>query len=255
MIYMNYEQIERGYWEAQIQRIRNLRDKIISRGTVLTSGRIIPEGPDLTLGEGRRLKMAVMFLDISGFSSRDMETELEQNTMLSAMNLFFSEMIKIAEDYGGTVEKNTGDGIMAYFEDYTDNILEGGCKRAIACALTMFAANEKLISPILIGSNIFPFNFRISINYGWVTIANLGAPRRFNAYVAIGTTANVAAKMLQKASAGEIIIGESVRNALPIEWQIKYTLIQLEPSGWVYKFSLIPYNLYKYTGRWNNFTE
>jgi adenylate cyclase len=37
--------------------------------------------------------------------------------MLRVLNLYFSEMIKIAEEYGGTVEKNTGDGLMAYFED------------------------------------------------------------------------------------------------------------------------------------------
>jgi len=37
--------------------------------------------------------------------------------MLRVLNLFFTEMIRIVEDYGGAVEKNTGDGLMAYFED------------------------------------------------------------------------------------------------------------------------------------------
>ena len=37
--------------------------------------------------------------------------------LLAALNLFFSELVKVAEDYGGTVEKNTGDGLMAYFDE------------------------------------------------------------------------------------------------------------------------------------------
>jgi site-specific recombinase XerD len=40
---------------------------------------------------------------------------------------------------GDTVEKNTGDGLMAYFEDGGQQG-EPGSKRAVACALTMMAA-------------------------------------------------------------------------------------------------------------------
>ena len=54
--------------------------------------------------------MAVLFLDISGFSVRKSETVEEQGMILKILNLFFTEMIRIAEEYGGTVEKNTGDG-------------------------------------------------------------------------------------------------------------------------------------------------
>jgi len=247
---MNYDGLERSYWESQAKRVAALRDKINLRANSLTSGNVVPEDDDLTLGEGRRLKMAVLFLDISKFSARDMETEAEQNMMLRALNLYFSEMIKIAEDFGGTVEKNTGDGLMAYFEDNAGSPQEGGCKRAVACALTMFAANQNLISPILINSHIEPFNFRISIDYGYVTIAKLGAARRFSQYVAIGTTANFAAKMLSKALPNEIVIGELVRSVLPIDWQAQFTFVVPDGSGWVYKNTGIPYNLYKYTGRW-----
>jgi class 3 adenylate cyclase len=246
---MNFDGLERNYWNSQITRISNLRDKINLQVNTVSKGNIIPEDSDLTLGEGRRLKMAVLFLDISRFSARDLETEVEQSMMLRALNLFFSEMIKIAEDYGGTVEKNTGDGLMAYFED---NSFENGSKRAVACALTMFAANEHLISPILNASKILPFDFRISIDYGYVTIAKLGAARRFSQYVAIGTTANFAAKMLNNAAPNEIVIGELAKNALPFGWQTQYTTILQATSGWVYKKSGLPYNLYKYIGRWIN---
>lgn len=49
--------------------------------------------------------MAVMFIDICGFSSRPMETLEEQDLTLRVLNLFFTEMIRIAEEYGGNVER------------------------------------------------------------------------------------------------------------------------------------------------------
>src|SRR5262249_15618490 len=153
-----------------------------------------------------------------------------------------TEMTKVAEDYGGTVEKNTGDGLMAYFEDGGGTPPGTGPQRAVSSALTMFAANEHLVKPILQASSIEPIQFRISIDYGWVTVAKLGAPRRFNAYVAIGTTANFAAKMLQHAEPGELVIGDAVRNGLPPTWQVLWTKLKPEPSGWIYTATQLPYN-------------
>nr|WP_244391536.1 adenylate/guanylate cyclase domain-containing protein [Burkholderia pseudomallei] len=196
-----------------------------------------------------------MFIDICGFSRRFSETPTEQSAMLAALNLFFTEMIKIAEDYGGTVEKNTGDGLMAYFEDNGGDPPEIGCKRAVACALTMMAAREYLISPVLEASGFTPFSFRISIDHGPVTIANLGVARGFNSYVAIGTTANFAAKMLGHAGDQEIVIGHSVRQQLPLDWQVNYTEVHPQPTGWIYTATGLPYLLYKYIGRWNRLTD
>jgi adenylate cyclase len=142
---MDFDGLQETYWRGQIARVVKLRDRI-NTSVTSAAGRVVPSDEDLAIGEGRRLKMAVMFLDISSFSQRPSETEAEQDLLLRVLNLFFSEMIKIAEDYGGTVEKNTGDGLMAYFED---NGTESGTKRAIACGLTMMAANQHLIRPVL----------------------------------------------------------------------------------------------------------
>ena len=92
-----------------MQRVESLRRAINERSQV-RPGRVIPEGDDVAIGSGRRLNLAILFLDISGFSARCSFHPEEQATNLRVLNLFFSEMIKIAEDYGGVVEKNTGDG-------------------------------------------------------------------------------------------------------------------------------------------------
>jgi class 3 adenylate cyclase len=245
---MDYDGLQAPYWQQQIDRIQAVRDKIAS-AVPNQPGRVVPGDEDLVIGEGRRLKMAVLFLDICGFSVRFSETEEEQTLMLKVLNLFFTEMIKIAEEYGGTVEKNTGDGLMAYFEDGGGTPPEAGPKRAVACALTMMAANNQLIKPILEATPVPEIKFRVSIDYGFVTIARLGAARRFNANVAIGATANFASKMLAFADAGGIVIGATVRDGIPSAWH-QFTQQMSITTGWIYRKTGSPYLLYKYTGRW-----
>jgi len=246
---MNYDTLDDKYWVNQRERVEQLRKNISTRPKV-GDGRVVPEDESLSIGDGRRLSMAVMFIDICGFSSRGMETLDEQDMMLRVLNLYFTELIKIAEDYGGNIEKNTGDGLMVYFNDGEGTPSESGPKRAVACALTMFAATQHLINPIIVASQVQPIEFRVSIDYGNVTVARIGAPRRFNANAAIGAAANFASKMLRFAKAGDIVIGEAAKVLLPIDWQIEWTTPMQESTGWVYRSDNRPYTLYRYTGRW-----
>jgi len=232
------------------QRIGRILQRIGELGSAV-DGRVIPDEDGLLLGVGRRLPLAVMFLDISGFSARPSYTATEQSVNLQVLNLFFTEMVRIAEDYGGAVEKNTGDGLLAYFEENGGTPPAPAVKRAVACALTMMATNDYFVNPVLRGSGVPELSFRISIDYGPVTIARLGAPRRFNALVAIGTPANFASKMLSNAQPGEIVLGDQAKRKLPLDWQLQFTQLALLHTDWNYSLTGLPYTLYRYTGRWN----
>src|SRR5262249_8323972 len=139
----------------------------------VTDGRVMPDRDDITIGSGRRFELAVLFLDICGFSSRPNWTLDEQNTMLGIMNVFMAEMLSVVNDFGGTYEKNTGDGLMAYFGESgateADRI-----KPAIEAALVMHYFNDHLFTPWLQGQNIQPLSFRVGIDHGPVTIARVG---------------------------------------------------------------------------------
>ena len=246
---MNYDGLQDGYWRSQIERVEELRKKISARPKS-GEGRVVPDDDALSIGDGKRLSMAVMFIDICGFSNRPMETLEEQDLTLRVLNLFFTEMIRIAEEYDGNVEKNTGDGLMIYFNDGCTSG-EKGTKRAVAAALTMMAANEYLIKPILRATPTKEIEFRVSIDYGSVTIARLGPPRRFNSNAAIGTTANFASKMLRHANAGDVVLGESARNQLPSDWQTNWTELLPITTGWHYRVSGKAYAIYRYFGRWS----
>jgi class 3 adenylate cyclase len=183
---VDYERLPTAYWQSQVDRIKQLLDVIGGRPVPVAPGRVVPQSGDLAIGTGRQLNAAVLFTDISGFSARPSGTASEQQLLINVLNLYFSEMIRVCEEYGGTVEKNTGDGLMAYFEDNSGDPPETGCKRAVAAALTMLHVTTNAINPILLNSNTDPIEFRVGIDYGLVTIAQLGAARRFGGLVAIG---------------------------------------------------------------------
>jgi adenylate cyclase len=236
-------------WIEQKTRIHKMAENLRERKFITTGYDFPDPDPDsklLAIAEGRRLPACVMFLDICGFSKRPMESAAEQDMTLRIMALFFSEMIRIAEAYDGQIEKNTGDGLMVYFSDI-DN---PATKKAVACALTMKAATSYLINPIISSTHEQTIQFRISMDYGYITIARIGAKQRFSSYVAIGTTANIASKMLRYAKEDQIILGDFARQQLPIDWQYKYTEILPFPTGWENKTTMSPYSFFLYTGRW-----
>jgi class 3 adenylate cyclase len=159
-------------------------------------------------------------------------------------------MIRIVEDYGGTVEKNTGDGLMAYFEDGGGDPPAIGSKRAVACALTMLRTNDEGIAPVLMATRVDRIRFRIGIDYGAVTIANVGVARRFGSIVAVGTSANIASKMLAVAEPGQIVVGEDVVRQLPQDWMRFCHPLEIQ-TGYSYRTG-DTYRFFEYTGRWTD---
>lgn len=248
---MNYDGLTAEYWQEQIERVERVRQAIVARSEAV-AGHVVPGDDDLAIGSGRRLSATVLFVDISGFSSRRSISASEQENMLRALNLFMTEMIRVVEDYGGAVEKNTGDGLLAYFDESA--LAQTGAnstKRAIACALTMSAANDLLVAPVLRATDMAPFQIRITVEYGPITVARIGPPRRFNANVAIGNAANFAAKALGWISPGQIGLGAAAAQRIPPAWFASWTTLSPVSTGWVYSESDRPYPLYLYTGRWS----
>lgn len=237
-----------AYLLKQIARNLAAVEKIRERSQV-TAGRVIPSSGDLPLHAGRRIEATVMFLDISKFSSRPSWTDTEQENNLRVLSLFFSEMIRIVLDYGGTVEKNTGDGLMAYFTRKSANDASAQ-QTAVAAALTMFSAAQTIVNPLIAKSGLAPLDFRICLDHGPITIAQVGVARDFNGIVAIGTTANIASKMLAFADPNTILIGTKVYEALPAYWQSNYATFKTAQTGWNYTDDNAPYVFWQYDGRW-----
>ena len=209
----------------------------------ITTGRVMPDRDDITIGSGRKFEVAVLFLDICGFSSRPNWTHSEQNEVLQMMNLFMAEMLSVVKDFGGTYEKNTGDGLMAYFGEDADSEAES-VKAAVEAALVMHYFNDEILTPYLKARCRTPLSFRIGIDHGPVTIARVGIRGEMSSRVAIGTAANIACKLMNLIPDGGICVGDRTRENLP--GGLAYLCKRCEdPSGFIYIETQTPYGAWK----------
>lgn len=217
------------------RRINVLQDRIDG----VVEGRTMPDRDDVTIGSGRQFDLAILFLDICGFSSRPNWTPDEQKAVLKTMNIFMAEMLSIAHDFDGTYEKNTGDGFMAYFGESGKTVSEK-VKPAAEAALVMHFVNDNYLSPWFSTNGITPIKFRIGIDYGPVTIARVGIHGEKSSLVAIGTAANIANKLMQRIPNGGVCIGDEVKKSLPNNWGSSCRQCD-QPSGFIYVESKAPY--------------
>ncbi|GAB3114241.1 AAA family ATPase [Streptomyces calidiresistens] len=152
----------------------------------------------VTVGVTGRKVVTVLFCDLVG--STALSGELDAETLRSVTLRWFDLMRRPIEDQGGTVEKFIGDAVMAVFG--VPIVREDDARRAVAAALAMREALTDFNARLEAGVGV-RLRMRIGINTGQ---AVTGASTARQAMVS-GEVVNVAARLEQRAAAGEILIG------------------------------------------------
>ncbi len=157
---------------------------------------------DEELHRVRRKNLTIFFTDIRGFTKLSEEVEPEE--LLNMLNEYFTEMTQIIFDWGGTVGKFIGDGIMGFFGDPEEcpNHAELAVKMALEIQSRVKVVNEK--SPLW---SVFSLAIGIGINTGYVTIGNVGSETHKD-YTVIGRHVNLAARLEEEAKAGQVLISQ-----------------------------------------------
>src|SRR5690349_17322806 len=167
--------------------------------------------------ERRRLVTSV-FCDLSG--STELAERVDAEAVYGVMRSYFDEARLAFERHGGTVEKFIGDAVVGMFgvpDTHEDDALRA-CRAALEVQEGVGRLNEQLENRF--GSRLA---VRIGVNSGEV-VAGSGTDREAFASgyaVVLGDALNVAARLEQAASPGEVLIGEStfrlVRDTLQVE--------------------------------------
>jgi adenylate cyclase len=150
-----------------------------------------------------RKKLTVFFSDIADFTATTDDLESEELTGL--LNHYLTEMSKIALAHGATIDKYSGDAILAFFGDpETKGIKED----AMAC-VNMAIAMQRRMRDLQVewGDRGLqkPFQLRIGINTGYCTVGNFGSEDRMD-YTIIGSEVNLAARLQSHAELGGILL-------------------------------------------------
>lgn len=151
-----------------------------------------------------RRNIAVLFVDIRGFTS--MSESLEPEQVVSILNEYFSVVYSSIIAWNGTLDKFIGDAAMAVFnapndvEDYVFNAV---------CAADDIQKNFEPLREKFMSEYGKEVHLGIGINSGTAIVGNIGCMGRFD-YTAIGDTVNTASRLESKALPGRILISETV---------------------------------------------
>jgi class 3 adenylate cyclase/tetratricopeptide (TPR) repeat protein len=155
--------------------------------------------------ERRRLATSV-FCDLSG--STELGERVDAESVYGLMRSYFDVARAALERHGGSVEKFVGDAVVGMFgvpEAHEDDALRA-CRAALEIQERIVALNEELVRRH--GSGIA---VRVGVNTGEV-VAGESARRELFASgdaVVLGDSVNVAARLEQAASPGEVLVGEA----------------------------------------------
>jgi class 3 adenylate cyclase len=146
------------------------------------------------------LRCCVGIIDIVG--STKMTAGLPHSKIGKYYHTFFSTMVPIVKKYGGIVVKNGGDSLLYYFQE-TPSDDKSMFLRCLECGLAMLEA-RCILNTKLSEEKIPSLSFRISVDYGKVTLANSS---NLSYHDIFGTPVNICSKINGKAQPNTIVIG------------------------------------------------
>lgn len=153
--------------------------------------------------DGERKQVTVLFADVSG--SMDLAEERDPEEWRKVMQRFFAILAAAVERFEGTVDKFTGDGIMAVFGAPIAH--EDHARRACYAALRMLDDVAEYAAELRRGQGL-NFSVRIGVNSGEVVAGAIGAGGA-GEYTAIGHTVGLAQRMEALAEPGKAYLTES----------------------------------------------
>jgi adenylate cyclase len=162
---------------------------------------------DLTPGvSGQLADICVLFSDVRDFTT--LSEKMPPEIVTAVLQRYFDRMVRAVHKFNGTVDKFIGDGLMVLFgapRKSTD-----ACGDAVRCALEMMSELDALNAEFR-REGLPTLTIGIGVNYGTVTVGNIGSSERHN-YSAIGDAVNVAARVegLTKDLGRKIVITEAV---------------------------------------------
>ena len=159
------------------------------------------------------LTATILFMDINGFTRLAEQMPPREVNMI--LNQHFTQMTEIIFEHDGTLDKFTGDGLMAVFGAPMEK--KDDAERAIRAAKAMIQGTKDMMKSTKEDRR---FTIRIGINTGRVVAGNIGSPKRLD-YTVIGDAVNTASRLESMASPNEILIGEETYRLVKDKFQIR----------------------------------
>src|SRR3989475_9575139 len=133
-----------------------------------------------------------------------MSETMSPDAIARLLTEYFTEMVEVVFEHGGTLDKFIGDAIMALWGAPIAH--EDDADRAMQCALDQLTALESLNAKWKEAGRP-ELGVGIGINFGEVFAGNIGSDRRLE-YTVIGDAGNTPNRPCRTAGPDEILISE-----------------------------------------------
>ena len=205
-----YQQIKGYALDAAIaqhreQKVRKIFEKYVPR-------EVIDEyfaRPDSML-VGQKRTLAILFSDIRSFTA--ISEPLSPAQVVESLNEYFAMMVEVIVRHRGIVDKYIGDAIMAFYGAPVSH--EDDAFHSVMSGFEMLD-DVRVFNVGQLSRGRAPFRIGIGINYGEVTLGNIGSERKMD-YTIIGDEVNLASRLegLTKQYKEEFLISERVERSL-----------------------------------------
>jgi class 3 adenylate cyclase/tetratricopeptide (TPR) repeat protein len=163
--------------------------------------------------EGERKQVTVMFVDIVG--SMDLAERLDPERWRGLLDRFFAIASEAVQGLGGTIDKFTGDGVMALFGAPVSQ--EDHARRACLAALELHGSLA-LLATELAGEGV-ELAIRVGLNSGEVIVGEIGEQGQME-YAAIGHTVGLAQRIESLAPAGSTTLSARTAGLVSGEFEL-----------------------------------
>ena len=163
---------------------------------------VVDSGDESFLLSHRR-EIAVVFCDLRNFTPFAESNEPEE--VMGVLGQYHSALGELIHEFGGTLERFTGDGLMVFFNDPVP------CPDPAAQAVRMATAMRVQVREL--AEDWFrrghDLGLGIGVAQGFATLGTIGFPGRSD-YAAIGSVTNLAARLCGEAAAWQILVTQRV---------------------------------------------
>src|SRR5512132_3378031 len=160
-----------------------------------------------------RKMITVVFCDLAG--STALGERLDPESLQRVLGQYFERMREVLERHQGTVEKFIGDAVVGVFG--VPRLHEDDALRAVRAAVELAAALAELNKELERDWGV-TLQLRTGVNTGEVVAGSAAA----GSALVLGDAVNVAARLEQAATPGEVLLGQTT-------WELVRDAIQAEP--------------------------
>jgi adenylate cyclase len=168
---------------------------------------LVVSSGDESFLESHRREITVVFCDLRGFTAFAETSEPEE--VMGVLGDYYAALGDLVSRFEGTLERFTGDGLMAFFNDPLP--CEDAPLRAVRMAVAMRSRVQGLARDWMRHGNDLALG--VGLAQGYATLGQIGFEGRSD-YTAVGSVPNLAARLCAAAHPWQILLSQRVHAAV-----------------------------------------